>query len=447
MIRGTTKAWSTVRFAAISAFAFSTAASFESTCLAQLAPRPVATSAADRASRSQDSEIPWLSDLQVALNQSAQTGRPVLVHFYSNNCVPCKMLDQRAFKDVHVVESMSRTVIPVKINVDRNREIADKYGVIRWPTDLYLLPNGEEIHRNVSPQDPVAYVQGLERISIRNRDWIAANSAPNRPDVNNNMATIRKPAVPPDGSPRLQAFQTGVPVVHESQQFVAGQMAAPTGYQDASSNPYCIDQEAPFDPTVQASKVPLHFASHATQYGNGNVQQQPAGQASPQQYVNPNAYAAQQQPKTVSQTAGGNASATLAGVASEDLSPGFDGCCPVTLQTKSEWVPGSNQFAVKHRGRIYHCISETARTEFLRDPDHYSPVLSGYDIVHFMETGELVSGKRENGCWFQNRVFLFSTSDNRAFFDQHALQYTKEMKLSGAQQKVANGTNVDTNRR
>ncbi len=67
------------------------------------------------------------------------------------------MLDQRAFKDTQVIETASRAVIPVKINVDHHREIADKYSVIRWPTDLYLLPNGEELHRTISPQDPVVY--------------------------------------------------------------------------------------------------------------------------------------------------------------------------------------------------------------------------------------------------------------------------------------------------
>jgi len=64
------------------------------------------------------STIAWGNDLNEALRQASQTGQPVLVHFYSDNCVPCKMLDAKAFKSQVLGYAMARKVLPVKINYD-----------------------------------------------------------------------------------------------------------------------------------------------------------------------------------------------------------------------------------------------------------------------------------------------------------------------------------------
>lgn len=61
----------------------------------------------------------------------------VLVDFYANWCGPCKMLSP-------VLEELenSRGIKVVKIDVDKNEEIARNYGVMSIPT-LIIFKNGE----------------------------------------------------------------------------------------------------------------------------------------------------------------------------------------------------------------------------------------------------------------------------------------------------------------
>lgn len=61
----------------------------------------------------------------------------VLVDFYANWCGPCKMLSP-----VLAELENSRGIKVVKIDVDKNEEIARNYGVMSIPT-LIIFKNGE----------------------------------------------------------------------------------------------------------------------------------------------------------------------------------------------------------------------------------------------------------------------------------------------------------------
>jgi YHS domain-containing protein len=108
----------------------------------------------------------------------------------------------------------------------------------------------------------------------------------------------------------------------------------------------------------------------------------------------------------------------------EDIA--LDGHCPVILDQK-RWEPGSSEWAVRHRGKIYYCSTKEARDAFLAEPDRYSPMLSGYDVVRFLEGGQIVAGKREFGCWFGGRVFLFDSEETRRVFDLNVNRYLQQL--------------------
>lgn len=116
-------------------------------------------------------EIRWVQSVDQALRLARSQQRPVLIHFFGDNCPPCKMLDKKAFRDTSLIQAMNTELIAVRVNADEDRDVASRYRVSRWPTDVYLYPNGDEIYRNISSQDPVAYAKTIERVSQKCRDW------------------------------------------------------------------------------------------------------------------------------------------------------------------------------------------------------------------------------------------------------------------------------------
>ena len=76
-------------------------------------------------------------------NEVLKSEKPVLADFYSDSCIPCKMLSPVLSQ----VEGEYQDRIKVaKINVNFNSELTEKYGVQAAPT-LVFFKNGEEIER------------------------------------------------------------------------------------------------------------------------------------------------------------------------------------------------------------------------------------------------------------------------------------------------------------
>ena len=333
------------------------------------------------------------------------------------------MLDAKAFKNPALGHVMARSVIPVKINYDQHRDIAQHYEITRFPTDLFLHPNGEELYRTVSPQDPADYAKLLDRVVAKNRDWAVAQ-------VSKQPTTSAKGTFAALSS-EFESARNTYPASTKSKSFqtIADEVAP-----EPQPNSYCMAPACDIVQPAPQTEGPFHLVSQSTEVKGNRYQQQVAQKESPT--------------PAKSLLTGSNqanvgesmASVTMGGVFAEDKTLALDGYCPVSLLTKKAWLKGSAASSVKHRGRLYQCTDEETRTQFLQDPDKYSPVLSGYDIVHFLETGELVAGKREFGCEFQGHVFVFMNAENKAHFDLHAIQYAPNLESRADAGRVANGT-------
>jgi YHS domain-containing protein len=88
---------------------------------------------------------------------------------------------------------------------------------------------------------------------------------------------------------------------------------------------------------------------------------------------------------------------------------GLDGFCPVTLVKTSQWKQGDVRYGAVHRGRTYLFAGPEERKQFFERPDDWSPVLSGYDPVEYLDNGRMVSGHRAHGLEYGRHMFLFSS--------------------------------------
>jgi thioredoxin 1 len=74
-----------------------------------------------------------------------QSGKPVLVDFWAAWCAPCRMLEPTV---AAVAEAYAASARVVKVNVDENPSISQRYGIKGIPT-LILFKGGKEEERVV----------------------------------------------------------------------------------------------------------------------------------------------------------------------------------------------------------------------------------------------------------------------------------------------------------
>src|ERR1044071_150619 len=111
--------------------------------------------------------VRWTTDYRQAAEQAAREHKLILLHFESDSCPPCRKLEANVFPRRDVAEAIDTGYVALKINVDKAPEMARRYSVPRWPMDVIVTPMGQEVYRQISPQDPNEYIARLKETSAR----------------------------------------------------------------------------------------------------------------------------------------------------------------------------------------------------------------------------------------------------------------------------------------
>ena len=108
---------------------------------------------------------------QTALDLQKTSQRPIAVFFHTDWCTNCKKLRENVLASPEFDQYL-KNVIPVKINPEtglKERQIADKYGVLGYPTFLMIEPNSRTVKRirtsqNLSPQQFIDQCKAAQQI-------------------------------------------------------------------------------------------------------------------------------------------------------------------------------------------------------------------------------------------------------------------------------------------
>lgn len=104
---------------------------------------------------------------------------------------------------------------------------------------------------------------------------------------------------------------------------------------------------------------------------------------------------------------------------------GLEGFCPVLLHDKREWTAGDEEITADYRGVRYLFSSAASRDMFLKNPALYAPQDLGCDAVVLTDTQRAVTGSIRFGAFFDNRLYLFQSPENRAEFKQNPLKFAR----------------------
>ena len=106
--------------------------------------------------------ITWLTDYDQALTTARSRAKLVVIDFYGAWCTRCTMMDKTTFSHVAVRHRMA-DFVPLKIDVDRQPELAARYEVTGLPATVVVDPDGKEFGRAVGYLDPDRYLKVLDR--------------------------------------------------------------------------------------------------------------------------------------------------------------------------------------------------------------------------------------------------------------------------------------------
>jgi thioredoxin 1 len=105
----------------------------------------------------------WLTNFAEAQGQARTEKKQVLADFCADWCGPCRMLDETTWKDAAVQAELARFVC-VKVNVDENQAVAQKYGINGIPTIIAMTPDGKVLHQETGYVEAKDMVQHLKAV-------------------------------------------------------------------------------------------------------------------------------------------------------------------------------------------------------------------------------------------------------------------------------------------
>ena len=108
-----------------------------------------------------DDLVPWRTDLSKARAEAAGAGRPVLVYFTATWCGPCQGMKRTTWSDARV-ETALRSYVPVKIDIDQQKELAQRYAVDGIPYFVVLDREGIARRTSVGAMDADEFLAWLK---------------------------------------------------------------------------------------------------------------------------------------------------------------------------------------------------------------------------------------------------------------------------------------------
>ncbi len=105
-------------------------------------------------------EIHWFTSLEAAQKESKRTGKPIFAGFYATWCPPCKMLETQTYPDPQVIAESQKWVM-LKIDTDKQTDLAEQYGIRSLPTLAILRTDGDPVTGATGFHDSREFVKFL----------------------------------------------------------------------------------------------------------------------------------------------------------------------------------------------------------------------------------------------------------------------------------------------
>lgn len=110
------------------------------------------------AQHSQATSVRWETNPYLASQRAHAESKLVLLHFTADWCGPCQNQKRFVFSSSAVARAIDQVAVPVIVDIDANKALAQELNVTSIPFDVFLTPDGEVYSQRKSPSDTSNYI-------------------------------------------------------------------------------------------------------------------------------------------------------------------------------------------------------------------------------------------------------------------------------------------------
>jgi thiol-disulfide isomerase/thioredoxin len=148
----------------------------------------------------------WMTDLEKAKQIAREKNCPILVHFWATWCGPCMKMDHTVLHTKSVQQSISKEVVGVLIEVDKHQDLVDRFGVEKFPTDIFIEPDtGKHIVKSEGMKTEKEYTDAISRAAARYNAVLAARTPRPAPPAAP-VGTLQVPVLIHAGDPMILGY-------------------------------------------------------------------------------------------------------------------------------------------------------------------------------------------------------------------------------------------------
>lgn len=111
----------------------------------------------------------WETDYAAAIDKARSSQKPLLIDFYMDNCASCVVMERTVLNQLPVEQALS-DFVRVRVDVMRERHVANRYGVVGTPTYAVVDTDGTLVAKIEGVQPVDRFIKFLKRASASQTD-------------------------------------------------------------------------------------------------------------------------------------------------------------------------------------------------------------------------------------------------------------------------------------